>query len=95
MVTAATDSIWGGEGCLNYSSQNRGAQREWRGILPEKHWQPARHVRVLGPATGRGGVNTGPRGVGLGSCEWGQAVAGRLLGGVREPAWCDLETVRM
>ena len=24
-MTAATDSNWGGEGCLNYSSQNRGA----------------------------------------------------------------------
>lgn len=29
-VTGATDSNWGGEGCLNYSSQNRGARGSGR-----------------------------------------------------------------
>ena len=99
MVTAATDSNWGGEGCLNYSSQNRGTRREWWGILPRKHWLPARHVQAPGPAAGRGGMTTRQPGPGgchsslakaAGSSGVGWAVAGRLLGLGRESARCDL-----
>lgn len=79
-VTAATDSNWGGEVCLNYSSQNRGTRREWWGILPRRPWQPAGHVRAPGPAAGRGGVTTRRRGPG--GCHSSLAkAAGQLWGG--------------
>lgn len=53
-VSAATDSNWGGEGCLITAPRIEGPEA-WQGTLPRKHWQPARHVPAPVPATGRGG----------------------------------------